>query len=129
MPAAVASAAVTASLRVGWGLAIALALAVRGWNALAGPLLWGYDAGGHLGYVLYLDVYRSVPLADQGWSLFHPPLHYALGWLLAQLGSGELLMRGLSVQASALSLATAACAAWWVRRVAPGRAELPLVAF
>jgi tetratricopeptide (TPR) repeat protein len=120
---------VTASLRVAWCLAIALAAGVRGWNALAGPLLWGYDAGGHLQYVLHLDVYRALPWADQGWSLFHPPLHYGLGWLLAQAGSGGILMRGLSLLGGGLSLATAACAAWWVGRAAPGRAELPLVAF
>lgn len=115
-------------LRVGWGLAIVLAVGVRAWNAL-GPLLWGYDAGGHLQYVLYLDVYRALPWADQGWSLFHPPLHYALGWLLAQLGSGELLMRGLLLLAGAESLGIAGCAAWLLRRLAPGQPGLALLAF
>ena len=62
-------------------------LAVRLWNAFTGSLLRGYDDLGHVGYILYLDLYRSVPWADQGWSYFHPPLHYAVGWALAQLDS------------------------------------------
>jgi tetratricopeptide (TPR) repeat protein len=88
-------------LVAGWVVTLGLALGVRLWNALAGPLMWGYDAWGHVAYVLFLDLYRAVPWADQGWSYFHPPLHYALGWLLAQAGSGEVLMRGLSFAAVA----------------------------
>jgi tetratricopeptide (TPR) repeat protein len=91
--------------------------------------MWGYDAWGHVAYVLFLDLYRAVPWADQGWSYFHPPFHYALGWLLAQAGSGEVLMRGLSLLSSAASLATAALAAWLARVVAPERPALALVAF
>ena len=80
---------------------------MRLWNALAGPRMWGYDAWGHVAYVLYLDLYRAVPWADQGWSYFHPPLHYLIGWALAQAGSGELLMRGLALWGSLASLLTA----------------------
>ncbi len=102
---------------------------MRLWNALEGPLLWGYDAWGHVAYAIFLDLYRAVPWADQGWSFFHPPLHYAFGWLLAQAGSGEVLARGLSVVGSVASLATAALAAWMVRAATPGRPELALVGF
>jgi tetratricopeptide (TPR) repeat protein len=91
--------------------------------------MWGYDAWGHVAYVIFLDIYRSVPWADQGWSYFHPPLHYALGWLLAQAGSGEILMRGLPLLGSAASLGTAALAAWLVRRATPDRPALALLAF
>jgi hypothetical protein len=55
----------------GWIAAIGAAVGVRLWNALAGPLMWGYDAWGHVAYVLFLDIYRAVPWADQGWSYFH----------------------------------------------------------
>ena len=116
-------------LAAAWVLAIAAAVGVRIWNAAAGPLMWGYDAWGHVAYVLFLDLYRAVPWADQGWSYFHPPLHYALGWALAQLGSGELLMRGLPMLAGAASLATAGLAAVLVRSISPGRPLLSLVAF
>jgi tetratricopeptide (TPR) repeat protein len=117
------------ALALGWAVAGSAALGVRVWNALAGPRMWGYDAWGHVAYVLFLDLYRSVPWADQGWSYFHPPLHYALGWLLAQAGSGEVLMRGLALWGSAASLGTAALGAWIVRRAAPERPELALAGF
>ncbi len=116
-------------LVAGWGVAVGVAAGVRLWNALAGPLLWGYDAWGHVAYALFLDLYRAVPWADQGWSYFHPPLHYALGWALVQGGSGELLVRGLAVAGSVASLATAALAAWMVRGMAPEHPALALVGF
>jgi len=113
----------------GWAVAITAAVAVRSWNALAGPLMWGYDAWGHVAYVLYLDLYRSVPWADQGWSYFHPPLHYLVGAILAQWRSSEVLVRGLALYGGAASLATAALAAWIAHRAAPA-ARLPaLLAF
>lgn len=116
-------------LFAGWGAALGAAFGVRLWNALEGSRMWGYDAWGHVAYVLFLDLYRAVPWADQGWSYFHPPLHYALGWVLAQAGSGEVLMRGLSLLGSAASLGTAALAAWLARGTAPERPALALVAF
>ncbi|MFQ5416264.1 MAG: glycosyltransferase family 39 protein [Myxococcota bacterium] len=116
-------------LAAGWALGVSGAVGVRVWNALAGPLMWGYDAWGHVAYVLFLDLYRGVPWADQGWSYFHPPLHYALGWLLAQAGNGEVLMRGLALLSSAASLGTAALAAMLVRRLFADRPGLALLAF
>src|SRR3990172_9728695 len=118
-----------AALLLGWGVAVGAAVGVRLWNALEGPLLWGYDAWGHVAYALFLDLYRALPWADRGWSYFHPPLHYLFGWALAQLGSGEVLMRGLALVGSAASLATAALAAWIVPAVAPERPALALVGF
>jgi tetratricopeptide (TPR) repeat protein len=112
-----------------WCIALGAAVGVRLWNALAGPLLWGYDAWGHVAYALFLDLYHAMPWADQGWSYFHPPLHYLFGWALAKAGSGEVLVRGLSLVGSASSLATAALAAWMVRAAAPGRPGLDLVGF
>ena len=83
-------------LRAGWIAAFAVLAAVRLWNAFTGSLLRGYDDHGHVGYILYLDLYRSVPWADQGWSYFHPPLHYVFGWALAQPESPEALLHGLA---------------------------------
>jgi len=73
----------------GWIAAIGGAVGVRLWNALAGPRMWGYDAWGHVAYVLFLDIYRAVPWADQGWSYFHPPLHYALADFIKSVTAGE----------------------------------------
>ena len=116
-------------LSAAWILAIGGAVGVRVWNALFGPLMWGYDAWGHVAYVLFLDVYNGVPWADQGWSYFHPPLHYAMGWGLAQFGSGAVLMRGIQLVSAAASLGTAGLAAWGVRRASPGRPGLVVLAF
>jgi tetratricopeptide (TPR) repeat protein len=116
-------------LTLAWLAVIVAAVGVRLWNAIAGPLMWGYDAWGHVAYVLFLDLYRGLPWADQGWSYFHPPLHYALGWGLAQFGSGEALMRGLPLLGGAASLVTAFLAAWLVRQVSPERPALALVGF
>jgi arylsulfatase A-like enzyme len=116
-------------IRVGWGVAIATLGGVRIWNALAGPLLRGYDAHGHVAYVLYLDLYQALPWADQGWSYFHPPLHYLLGWLLAQAGDTELLLRGLALLGGAASLGLAGLAARVVKLATPERPAIPLLAF
>ncbi|HEY5656246.1 MAG TPA: hypothetical protein VIY27_00510, partial [Myxococcota bacterium] len=116
-------------LALAWALVLGLAVGVRLWNALAGPRMWGYDAWGHVAYTLFLDAYRGLPWADQGWSYFHPPLHYLLGWALAQLRDAELLMRGLALLGSAASLGTAGLAAWVARRASPARPALALVAF
>jgi tetratricopeptide (TPR) repeat protein len=89
----------------------------------------GYDAWGHLSYVLFLDLYQSVPFAGQGQSTFHPPLHYAIGWLIAQAGDAEVLVRGLAAVASAASLGIAGITAWVVRATLPGRPLPPLLAF
>jgi len=116
-------------LRGAWLAAITLAVGSRVLNVmlLNGPD--GYDAWGHFSYVLYLDLYHAVPRADQGWSYFHPPLHYAIGWLLALTGNAEILVRGLAAVASAASLGIAGIAARVVAAGLPGRPVLPLLAF
>jgi hypothetical protein len=77
----------------------AAAVAARLWNALTPAPGWGYDAWGHVAYVLYLDLFHALPHADQGWSYFHPPLHYLLAWPLARSGNAEVLLRGMSLLA------------------------------
>jgi tetratricopeptide (TPR) repeat protein len=116
-------------LAAGWIVSIAAAAGVRLWNALTVPLMWGYDASGHVAYVFFLDRYGAVPWAHQGWTYFHPPLHYVVGWALAQLGSAEILLRGLALFGSAASLAIAGLAAVVTRAAAPERPALPPLAF
>jgi 4-amino-4-deoxy-L-arabinose transferase-like glycosyltransferase len=38
----------------------------------------GFDAPGHVQYVNHMLRTWSVPLADQGWEMYQPPLYYAL---------------------------------------------------
>ena len=55
-----------------------VAAAVRLNNALAFPVLGGYDAFAHFTYIWFVAVTGSVPLANQGWEFFQPPLYYEL---------------------------------------------------
>jgi tetratricopeptide (TPR) repeat protein len=116
-------------LAVGWYASVAGAIGVRVWNAVFGPLFYGYDAWGHISYVFFLDMYRAVPYADQGWSYFHPPLHYLFGWALMQFGNPEVLVVGLSVLGSAASLGVAALAIRPIRQAFPDRPALALLGF
>ena len=52
-------------------------------NLGALPRLTGFDAQGHLDYIRYLQEHGSLPLANQGWEMFQPPLYYLLSaaWL------------------------------------------------
>jgi hypothetical protein len=104
-----------------WIAAIVLAIATRLSIAFFGPSLHGYDPVSHIAYVFFLDLYRAVPFADQGWSHFHPPLHYVVGWLLAQADSPAIFARGLALFGSATSLGAALLAAAIVAIGLPGR--------
>ncbi|MFP8878986.1 MAG: sulfatase-like hydrolase/transferase [Myxococcota bacterium] len=115
--------------RVAWLGAFVILAGQRVWNAIDGPLMRGWDDFGHVGYVLFLDLYGAVPWADQGWSYFHPPLHYVIGWGLAQFGSAEVLLRGLSLIGGAASLLIAWLAARVTREVHPDSGSLPWLVF
>ena len=54
-------------LRAAWTASLVAAIGLRLWNALAGPMLYGYDGWAHVAYVLFLDQYQAIPYADQGW--------------------------------------------------------------
>jgi hypothetical protein len=116
-------------LVVGWYASVAGAIGVRVWNAVFGPLFYGYDAWGHISYVFFLDMYRAIPYADQGWSYFHPPLHYLFGWALMQLGNPKALVVGISLVGAAASLGVAALAIRPIRRALPDRPALALLGF
>lgn len=115
--------------RIGWLVLVGIAIATRLASSLWHPILRGYDSVGHVSYVFFLDLYRAVPFADQGWSYFHPPLHYALGWLLAQSGNAGSFVRGLSLWGGFASLASAGLAAWIVHRGLPQPRGLAWLAF
>lgn len=63
------------------GALLAVAIAQRLWNLFMVPPLTGYDAPGHAGYMLTILEEWRLPLPQEGWSTFHPPLYYALGAL------------------------------------------------
>ncbi|MEE2674765.1 MAG: hypothetical protein VX466_13270 [Myxococcota bacterium] len=116
-------------LVVGWCASVAGAVGVRAWNAVFGPLFYGYDAWGHISYVFFLDMYRAIPHADQGWSYFHPPLHYLFGWALMQLDNPKALVVGISLLGGAASLGVAALAIRPIRQALPEHPRLALLGF
>ena len=65
-----------------WGLlaCVWLALFVNN-NGLHGQ--WGFDAGAHRTYIKVVLQEGRLPLADEGWQTYQPPLYYLLaaGWL------------------------------------------------
>jgi Dolichyl-phosphate-mannose-protein mannosyltransferase len=60
---------------VRWGLLAAwLLLAANNMGQVQGQV--GFDMTKHLDYVRYIVEHRSLPLANQGWEMFQPPLFY-----------------------------------------------------
>ncbi len=59
-------------------------------RALEIPLDAGFDAHHHVKYVDFLRSQRSLPLATDGWMMFHPPLYYGLTALLVDLHASVL---------------------------------------
>jgi len=61
------------------------------------PLNIGFDAHHHVDYVDFLRERHTLPLANDGWSMFHPPVYYAATAALVGLqatlapASGSLL--------------------------------------
>jgi hypothetical protein len=49
------------------------------------PIEVGFDARHHVDYVEFLRERRSLPLATDGWSMFHPPAYYVPTALLVEL--------------------------------------------
>ena len=51
---------------------------------------WGFDSTGHFEYITFLLEEGRVPLADDGWQMYQPPLYYGLA-------AGLLKLAGLTI--------------------------------
>jgi hypothetical protein len=75
---------------------VALAAATLLWTWLFAaklvriPLALGFDARHHVAYVEALRAHHALPLATDGWSMYHPPLFYVVAATLAGLGESAL---------------------------------------
>jgi tetratricopeptide (TPR) repeat protein len=74
------------------------------------PLL-GFDRDGHLQYIDYILQKKSLPLADDGWQMYQPPLFYVLSALMlapfdssASSDSAILALRGFCVFTAVIHL-------------------------
>ena len=45
-------------------------------NLSALPVNAGYDRSGHVAYIRYIQSQHALPLANEGWEAFQPPLYY-----------------------------------------------------
>jgi len=111
-----------------WG---PLGVAAAAWTALfVNDARWlgagaGFDATGHLDYVRYLLEHHAVPMADQGWQMYQPPLYYAIAALVLGIAGrsvpgpdGANLLRGLGLLSGIANLVLIGVA---LRLVFPGR--------
>ncbi|OIO16688.1 hypothetical protein AUJ29_02470 [Candidatus Kuenenbacteria bacterium CG1_02_38_13] len=60
-------------------------------NVLIYPIRRGFDALPHLDYINYVKTHWSVPMADQGWEMFQPPLYYFASALFSLILNPQLL--------------------------------------
>lgn len=79
------------------------------WNNRSLERVWGFDAPAHLEYVRTVLERGHLPLADEGWEMYQPPLYYvAAAGLLKATGharlddSGVAILRGLGWAAAVL---------------------------
>lgn len=77
-------------------LLVAAAWGLLFWNARRLSAEWGFDSPAHLAYVRLILEQGRLPLADEGWEMYQPPLYYLLA-------AGLLRLTGhATVDASAL---------------------------
>ena len=100
-------------------------------NALRYPSLHGYDGYAHVTYVWHLIRSGDLPLPNEGWGRFHPPLYYAI---CAAIWSGlrdlppSTVLKVLSVLFSLAGLVSALVAWALARRLLPERPLVQLLA-
>ena len=98
----------TASEMRGWKVAALLAAVATLWvllfcnNATLLSPHTGFDAQPHLDYIKYIQERRALPLPNEGYSMFHPPLYYIVAAsTLSAFGlsvtNGVVLLRFLSM--------------------------------
>jgi len=113
-----------ARARLALWLLFAVAALQRVWNAWTVRPLNGFDAPGHMGYVLTIVREHRLPHPLDGWSTFHPPLYYLLAsgiWgLLEPLGPHAVLF-GIRMLGALLGLALALVTLQLVRRLGGSR--------
>jgi Flp pilus assembly protein TadD len=98
----------------------------------------GFDAPYHIMYIQYILDHGTLPLADEGWELHHPPLYYTVAAVLLRISGLSTVDAGANTVFRFLGLATGlaqlALVAGCMRLLFPGQtrrqlAGLALAAF
>jgi hypothetical protein len=96
------------------------------------PLEIGFDARHHGLYVEFLRTNGSVPLATDGWSVYHPPLFYGIAAILQWLGESVAGAAGGAIGMKALPFLAGLANVWVAlalcRRLFPGEASKQFLA-
>ncbi len=112
-------------------LVVFVAVALRVHNSIAYPVPRGYDSFGHVMYIWYLLKTGRIPLANEGWSFFHPPLFFAIAaamWRVLRHVDPIRVMHLISLVFSLLGLVPAWISYLIVRRYFGARPLLLLLA-
>jgi tetratricopeptide (TPR) repeat protein len=83
------------------------------------PRVYGFDAEGHEAYIRLVQEERRLPLADEGWQMYQPPLYYLLGAVVLELAGLTVAEDLASVLLRALNGLVGfghACLVFWVLR-------------
>jgi dolichyl-phosphate-mannose-protein mannosyltransferase len=103
-----------------WLVALAVfGFAALWWRDRGLPLDVGFDAAAHLDYVRFIAVRHRLPLASDGWAMYHPPLYYAAAAaVVSAFGESGTALRALNALAAGVQ-----CAALYgaLRVVFPGQ--------
>ncbi len=60
-------------------------------NTFIYPTTKGFDAEGHIQFIQYLQEFKKIPLANEGWELYQGPLYYIIASILPTLESVKFL--------------------------------------
>jgi hypothetical protein len=116
---------------VRWGL-LAAWLVLSAYNIGQLPWRFGYDMNKHLEYVQYIAERHRIPLANESWEMFQPPLFYLLEApvyaLLSPHFSIEVLARVLRFLPLLCGLAQIEIVYRTARAVFPEKDDLQIVA-
>jgi Tfp pilus assembly protein PilF len=98
----------------------------------------GFDVDKHLEYIRYIQTNKSLPLADEGFEMHHPPLFYAISALILKVcglsvhdSRAVIVLRllGLGIGLAELLLAAACIRRLFPDQPAPQLVGLALAAF
>lgn len=94
------------------------------------PSLLGFDNDGHTEYIHYVQQHGRLPLANEGWQMYQPPLYYLLATGLLEVAAREMDEKSVTlVRALSGVIGFAHVVLLWLalRRIFPGQRSLAIL--